>query len=87
MKSFFKEKGLYLFCLALVLAATVSGVLALRTVVRGVQELTQSRQDPAREDAVWSEPGAIVQEPVTGLPESAPAAAQDRVPGGFVRVR
>lgn len=82
MKSFFKEKGLYLFCLALVLAATVSGVLALRTVVRGVQELTQSRQDPAREDAVWSEPGAIVQEPVTGLPESAPAAAQDRAGEG-----
>ena len=33
IKQFFREKGLYLFCLAMVFAATAAGILALRTVV------------------------------------------------------
>ena len=30
IKQFFREKGLYLFCLAMVFAATAAGILALR---------------------------------------------------------
>ena len=33
-KAFLREKGLYLLCLALVLIATVTGVMAVQTVVR-----------------------------------------------------
>lgn len=36
IKQFFREKGLYLFCLAMVFAATAAGILALRTVVSNV---------------------------------------------------
>ena len=50
LKAFFKEKGLYLFCLALVLAATVTGVLAVRTVVRNVSDLTKTRQQTLQEE-------------------------------------
>ncbi len=45
IKAFFKEKGLYLFCLALVFAATAAGILALRSVVNNMSELTQLRKD------------------------------------------
>ena len=40
IKQFFREKGLYLFCLAMVFAATAAGSLALRTVVSNVADLT-----------------------------------------------
>ena len=43
IKNFFKEKGLYLFCLALVFAATAAGILALRSVVNYITEVTQLR--------------------------------------------
>lgn len=56
MKAFFKEKGLYLLCLALVLVATVTGVLAVSKVVHSVTELAGApestgggeRMEPAR---------------------------------------
>ena len=49
IKAFFKEKGLYLFCLALVFAATAAGILALRSVVNNMSELTQLRKDALQE--------------------------------------
>ena len=36
IKAFLKAKGLYLVCLALVFAATITGIAAIRSVVRGV---------------------------------------------------
>ena len=38
IKSFFKEKGLYLFCLALVFAATAAGILAIISGARLLKE-------------------------------------------------
>ena len=38
IKQFFKEKGLYLFCLAMVFAATAAGILALRSIVGNVAD-------------------------------------------------
>ncbi|MGN0984137.1 MAG: peptidoglycan DD-metalloendopeptidase family protein [Gemmiger sp.] len=76
MKAFFKEKGLYLFCLTLVFAATVVGILAIRTVVRNVSDLTRARQDTLEEEPSWNIPDAAVNNPVTDLPQStlAPSA-------------
>lgn len=44
IKQFFKEKGLYLFCLAMVFAATAAGILALRSIVGNVADLTRLRK-------------------------------------------
>ena len=41
IKAFLKAKGLYLVCLALVFAATITGIAAIRSVVRGVEDLTR----------------------------------------------
>ena len=48
IKQFFREKGLYLFCLAMVFAATAAGILALRTVVSNVADLTRTRKERCR---------------------------------------
>ena len=45
LKHFFKQKGLYLACLAVVFAATAAGVLALRSVLNHVVELTGTAQE------------------------------------------
>lgn len=76
MKAFFKEKGLYLFCLALVFAATVTGIVAIRSVVRNVADLTQSRKNALEEDATWNAPDTAIDNPVTDLPQptSTPSA-------------
>ena len=39
LKAFLKEKGLYLVCLGLILAATVASIWAIRNVMRGVEQL------------------------------------------------
>ena len=49
IKQFFKEKGLYLFCLAMVFAATAAGILALRTIVNNVADLTRIRKEAPAE--------------------------------------
>ena len=41
LKAFLKEKGLYLVCLGLILAATVASIWAIRNVMRGVEQLNQ----------------------------------------------
>lgn len=86
IKSFFKEKGLYLFCLALVFSATVAGILALRSVVNNMSELTRLRQGALQEDNTWNQPETIVNNPVTDLPEptaepSAPPSASSSSSG------
>lgn len=82
IKSFFKEKGLYLFCLALVFAATAAGILALRSVVNNMSELTQLRKDALQEDSQWTQPDTTVNNPATDVPEptTAPSAAPSASP-------
>ena len=77
IKSFFKEKGLYLFCLALVFAATAAGILALRRVVTNMSELTQLRKDALQEESQWTQPDTTVDNPASNVPKptAAPSAA------------
>ena len=72
-KAFFKEKGLYLLCLALVLIATVTGVLAVNRVVRSVADLTATRQKALEENSVWNQPDTIVNNPAEEVPIATPA--------------
>lgn len=77
IKSFFREKGLYLFCLALVFAATAAGILALRSVVNNMNELTQLRQGVAQEDSQWNQPDTAVDKPATDVPKPTAAPSQE----------
>ena len=73
-KAFIKEKGLYLVCLALIFAATITSIWAIRNVVYGVGELTKSQQEKLnKEDTQWDLPDAKANTPVTDLPEGTPA--------------
>ena len=86
IKSFFKEKGLYLFCLALVFAATAAGILALRSVVNNMADLTQPHKDALQEDSTWDQPDVTVNNPASDVPEptstpSAPSSGQDASSG------
>ena len=76
-KQFFKQKGLYLACLAVVFAATAAGVLALRSVLNHVVELTNT----AQEEAPWQD-DTTVNKPDTTQPEPArtPAPASSASP-------
>ena len=77
-KAFIKEKGLYLVCLALIFAATITSIWAIRNVVRNVAGATKSQEESkTEEDNTWDSPEAKVNNPVTDLPKptSAPSAA------------
>ena len=80
IKSFFREKGLYLFCLALVFAATAAGILALRSVVNNMTELTQLRKDALQEDSTWDQPDTTVNNPASDVPE--PTSTPSAPPSG-----
>ena len=61
IKAFLKAKGLYLVCLALVFAATITGIAAIRSVVRGVEDLTRIQKQALEEGTdVWDSPDAAV---------------------------
>ena len=82
IKAFLKAKGLYLVCLALVFAATITGIAAIRSVVRGVEDLTRIQKQALEEGTdVWDSPDAAVNQPVqdvpvaTAQPSPAPSAA------------
>lgn len=68
IKAFLKEKGLYLVCLALVFAATITGIAAVRSVVRGVEDLNRTRQQTVEEENVWDSPDAAVNQPAQEVP-------------------
>ena len=72
LKAFFREKGLYLICLGLVLAATVTSIWAIRNVVRGVEELDNATQ----EGTTWNQPDAAVNNPASGVPQSTPKPSE-----------
>ena len=71
-KAFFKQRGLYLVCLALLLVATITGVVAIRSVVRNVADLTESRQKALEEDAAWNQPDTSVTNPAEDVPVQTP---------------
>ena len=82
IKAFLKAKGLYLVCLALVFAATITGIAAIRSVVRGVEDLTRVQKQALEEGTdVWDSPDAAVNQPAqdvpvaTAQPSPAPSAA------------
>ena len=82
IKAFLKAKGLYLVCLALVFAATITGIAAIRSVVRGVEDLTRIQKQALEEGTdVWDSPDAAVNQPAqdvpvaTVQPSPAPSAA------------
>ena len=78
IKQFFKEKGLYLFCLAMVFAATAAGILALRSIVGNVADLTRIRKEALQDDSVWTQPDTAIDKPAEDVPKptQTPAAAE-----------
>ena len=78
IKQFFKEKGLYLFCLAMVFAATAAGILALRTIVNNVADLTRIRKEALQNDTTWTQPDAAIDKPAQDVPKptQTPAATE-----------
>lgn len=79
IKAFFKEKGLYLFCLALIFGATAAGIFGIRSAMKN---LIGPQTGTLEEDVPWNQPEAIVNNPVTDLPQptSAPSAPPSAAP-------
>ena len=69
IKQFFKEKGLYLFCLAMVFAATAAGILALRSIVGNVADLTRLRKEALQDDTTWTQPDTAIDKPAQDVPK------------------
>ena len=78
IKQFFREKGLYLFCLAMVFAATAAGILALRSVVNNDSDLTRIRKEALQNDSTWTQPDAAIDKPAADVPK--PTAAPTTEP-------
>ncbi len=76
IKQFFKEKGLYLFCLAMVFAATAAGILALRTIVGNVADLTRIRKEALQDESTWTQPDTAIGKPAQDVPKPTPAATE-----------
>ena len=84
LKHFFKQKGLYLACLAVVFAATAAGVLALRSVLNHVVELTGTAQEetPWQDDTTVNKPDTTQPEPVrTPAPASSASPSSNAASG------
>ncbi|HJD21333.1 MAG TPA: M23 family metallopeptidase [Candidatus Gemmiger faecigallinarum] len=75
LKAFLKEKGLYLVCLGLILAATVASIWAIRNVMRGVEQLGE--QSTTQEGATWDQPDAAVNNPASDVPQTTPAPSAE----------
>ena len=82
IKQFFKEKGLYLFCLAMVFAATAAGILALRSIMGNVADLTRIRKEALQNDTTWTQPDTAIDKPAQDVPKptAAPTAAPTAEP-------
>ena len=82
IKQFFKEKGLYLFCLAMVFAATAAGILALRSIVGNVADLTRLRKEALQDDTTWTQPDTAIDKPAQDVPKptTAPTTAPTAEP-------
>ena len=79
-----QQKGLYLACLAVVFAATAAGVLALRSVLNHVVELTGTAQEetPWQDDTTVNKPDTTQPEPVrTPAPASSASPSSNAASG------
>ena len=81
IKQFFREKGLYLFCLAMVFAATAAGILALRTVVSNVADLTRTRKEALQNDSAWTQPDTAIDKPAQDVPKPTTPCASSSAKG------
>lgn len=72
LKAFWKEKGLYLVCLGLILAATVASIWAIRNVMRGVGQM-EAQQNTQQGGAAWNAPDTAVNNPASDVPQPTPA--------------
>ena len=82
IKAFLKAKGLYLVCLALVFAATITGIAAIRRDDCGLLKSNRTQKQALEEGTdVWDSPDAAVNQPAqdvpvaTAQPSPAPSAA------------
>ena len=72
LKAFLKEKGLYLVCLGLILAATVASIWAIRNVMRGVEQLG-AQENTQQGGVTWNPPDTAVNNPASDVPQTTPA--------------
>ncbi len=86
IKQFFREKGLYLFCLAMVFAATAAGILALRTVVSNVADLTRTRKEALQNDSAWTQPDTAIDKPAQDVPKPTTTPAATEKPSATLRL-
>ena len=83
-KQFFKQKGLYLACLAVAFAATAAGVLALRSILDHVAQLANTAQEeaPWQDDTTVNKPDTTQPEPArTPAPVSSASPSPDAASG------
>ena len=83
-KQFFKQKGLYLACLAVAFAATAAGVLALRSILNHVAQLANTAQEeaPWQDDTTVNKPDTTQPEPArTPAPVSSASPSPDAASG------
>lgn len=82
IKAFFREKGIYLLCLAVALAATMAGILALRRVVGRLTGQLTEHSATLQQDSVWDQPDASVEKPAADVPKpvQTPAAVPTPAP-------
>ncbi len=80
IKAFFKDRGLYLACLALVFGATAGGILGIRSALRGLVAGPQA--GITQEDTTWNQPDAPANDPVADVPVEPlqPSAPPSAVP-------
>ena len=70
-KAFCKQNAAYLAGLALAFAATIVGIVALRSIIDNIAHPAQERPS-WEEDVTWDLPDTTVQNPVTDLPITTP---------------
>ena len=80
IKQFFKEKGLYLFCLAMVFAATAAGILALRSIVGNVADLTRIRKEALQDGHSRMRPSTSLPRMYQSLPRRRPQPKSPQPP-------
>ena len=62
----------------MVFAATAAGILALRTVVSNVADLTRTRKEALQNDSAWTQPDTAIDKPAQDVPKptTTPAATE-----------
>ena len=65
----------------MVFAATAAGILALRTIVNNVADLTRIRKEALQNDTTWTQPDAAIDKPAQDVPKpTQPPPATEKPP-------